>query len=136
MEGVYSGREISFSYPGDLIVQKSAQSARVLESFQGSMSSPRIVVAVQVVDASDLQKIEEYSAVAVRQNQKEVYKMQRGELAFDESLIFTKDTDEGVEKSAFLLKAGKAYSIVVSGYHLEEVEGIFEKVEISIKLIE
>jgi len=126
----YKGKYVSFSYPTDANIYKNSLSPAVLESFSCGTISPRISLAVQVAPNDSL---DDYPAVMLRRSDNN-YRETEGELGGSRVAVFSKETD-GAEKSGFLEKNGKIYSIVVVGGQIQLVEEYYSKVIGSVSVI-
>lgn len=123
----YEGTYINFVYPADATIHTNTKSETIVESFQGSLLSPRITISIQVIQ-SGVQTLEEYPAVNIRLTQKGVYQQQNTVIAGVTGIVFTKEGVEGAEKSVFTKNRDTLYSITISGSHMDKVEKYYKEI--------
>lgn len=123
---VYKGKYLVFSYPAHAIVHKNAKlSSAIVESFQCSLLAERLNLTVQVSEGKILS---DHAGVKLRQTQTDLYDQEVASVAGVPAIVFSKETEEGVEMTSFVAKEGRIYSFSVTGYQLKKVNAFYHHV--------
>lgn len=132
----YNGTYITLSYPAGAIKypydENVDKNNLVLENFQFRETEPRYHFVVQVKDRKDTSSYEDIPSVALRRSQKDLYKEGSFTTSQGTWVTFIK-TNEGFEKTAFLLQHGKQFNCSILGSD-PAIEKIFNQVVASIKI--
>jgi len=132
----YNGTYISLSYPVGAIKypydENVDKTNLVLENFQFRETEPRYHFVVQVKNRMDALSYDDIPSVSLRRSEKDLYK--EGSLKTSQGtwITFIK-TNEGFEKTAFLLQNGKQFNCSIIGSD-PAIEKIFNQVVESIKI--
>lgn len=114
---VHQGQYFTGTYPAAarIYADSASPSATLLETFQfQETASPAYFAVVTVRSAGEAKTYDDIADFHVRDIQKTVYAEQKVTITGSDGYVFTKNED-GVEKTAFVLKNGNIYSVAITG---------------------
>jgi hypothetical protein len=132
----YNGKYISFQYPKAASIYHRdptySPSPTELENVIFQEIHPRLFFTVTVLSRPDMQKVEDFPSVSVREKQTDQYSSQPITIGNVNGIEFTglkasPDT-RNWEKSAFFYQNGKIYSFALTGSDMDEVNSMFDQV--------
>ena len=135
---LYNGKYASFKYPASAKIYSYRQPGfnndkSTLEYFSFDISSPRLVFNLSVA-TTFLKSINDYPGIKLRQTEPSVYTQKNIIVGSNEGLVFERNDDQP-EKTVFFLINGKIYTFSITGTSFEEINGLFNKIFSTLKLI-
>ncbi len=137
-EKIYDGKNITFSYPAKAVVyeyreQSSSKDERGLDDFSFDIKSPKLVFNLKVMESRGAQTLSDIPAVKLRQNRSYEYKKENFTLDGIMGESYSK-SENGGEKSGFVINNGKTITISITGSDFIEIERLFASIATSSKL--
>lgn len=133
---IHTGKYVTFSYPEaariyhDTVNQPDKYS---LETFMFQGESPKYFFGTEVLQTVDVQAYNDIPGVLMRRNNTNTYKETSMQYQHSSFPVFTKQQQNDVEKTAYILFNGKEYTFSITSANPDTL-GIFDKVMESVKI--
>lgn len=138
---LYKGKLISFLYPANAKIYIPKLNGKVLpkdsiDSLIFDLTSPKIAFFMEVdTQSKSVQTVEDFPGVRLRETESNIYHKKDILVDGQKGLVFEKQDNTGLEKTAFFHKDGKVYSFSFQGADSIEVENLYSKIMASVKFL-